>query len=76
MNLDFMGQKQGASPDNTEKPPNVINHHKRPDRNNVPAEMRLHPAGGHGFVLKRPAREWLPSIFDRLQRGNLKSSPR
>jgi acetyl esterase/lipase len=44
--------------------------------NNVPAEMHLYPAGGHGFVLKRPAKEWMASIFDWMERGNLKTPPR
>ncbi len=45
-------------------------------KNNVPAEMHLYPAGGHGFVLKRPAKEWMPSIIDWMERGNLKTPPR
>jgi dipeptidyl aminopeptidase/acylaminoacyl peptidase len=28
--------------------------HKR-----VPAEMHLYPRGGHGFVIARPAEEWM-----------------
>ena len=31
--------------------------------NNVPAEMHLYPEGGHGFVLKNPAEEWMSQIF-------------
>lgn len=36
---------------------------------NVPAEMHLYPAGGHGFVLKRPAHVWMQQVFDWIESG-------
>ncbi len=37
-------------------------------RNNVPAEMHLYPAGGHGFVLKMPPDEWMQPLFEWMKR--------
>lgn len=30
---------------------------------NVPAEMHLYPRGGHGFLLAKPADEWVPPLL-------------
>lgn len=39
--------------------------------NGVPAEMHLYPKGGHGFVLKSPAEDWMASIFDWMKRSGI-----
>lgn len=50
---------------------NSIRFYKDLVRNNVPAEMHLYPAGGHGFVLKMPADEWMKSIFEWMERSGI-----
>lgn len=37
-------------------------------RNKISAEMHLYPSGNHGFVLKLPTEEWMPSLFDWINK--------
>jgi len=39
--------------------------------NGVPAEMHLYPKGGHGFVLKYPAEQWMRPIFDWMKQSEI-----
>ncbi len=37
----------------------------------VPAEMHLYPKGGHGFVLKNPAKVWMQQVFDWMKQSGI-----
>jgi acetyl esterase/lipase len=50
---------------------NSIRFYKELIRYNVPAEMHLYPAGGHGFVLTMSPDEWMQCIFEWMKRSGI-----
>lgn len=55
---------------------NSIVFYEKLRHHNVPAELHLYPKGGHGFVLRLSADEWMAPLFKWMEKSNfLRTKP-